>query len=55
VYQDIRAHLTPKVVPVEVPIGDGPAFHGIINLFSGHCHNYKKGTVKSEYDVVPIP
>jgi elongation factor G len=55
VYQDIRAHLTPKVVPVEVPIGDGPAFHGIINLFSGHCHNYKKGTAKSEYDVVSIP
>ena len=55
VYQDIRAHLTPKVVPVEIPIGDGPAFHGIINLFSGHCHNYKKGTAKSEYDVVPIP
>ena len=55
VYQDIQAHLTPKVVPVEIPIGDGPAFHGIINLFSGHCHNYKKGTAKSEYDVVPIP
>jgi elongation factor G len=55
VYQDIRTHLTPKVVPVEVPVGDGPAFHGIINLFSGHCHNYKKGTAKSEYDVVPIP
>jgi elongation factor G len=55
VYQDIRAHLTPKVVPVEVPVGDGPAFHGIINLFSGHCHNYRKGTAKSEYDVVPIP
>ena len=44
VFQDIRAHLTPKVVPVEIPIGDGPEFHGIINLFSGHCHIYKKGT-----------
>ena len=40
---------------MEVPIGDGPAFHGIINLFSGHCHSYKKGTAKSEYEVVPIP
>ena len=44
VFQDVRAHLTPKVVPVEIPIGDGHDFHGIINLFSGHCHFYKKGT-----------
>jgi elongation factor G len=55
VFQDVKAHLTPKVVPVEVPIGDGPDFHGIINLFSGHCHNYKKGTTKGEYEVVPTP
>jgi elongation factor G len=55
VFQDVKTHLTPKVVPVEVPIGEGPQFHGIINLFSGHCHSYKKGTTKSEYEVVPIP
>ena len=24
VFQDVKAHLTPKVVPVEIPIGDGP-------------------------------
>jgi elongation factor G len=55
VFADIRAHLTPKVVPVEVPVGDGPDFHGIINLFSGHCHVYKKGATKGENEVVPIP
>jgi elongation factor G len=55
VYQDVKSHLSPKVVPVEIPIGNGPDFHGIINLFSGHCHAYKKGTVKGEYEVVPIP
>ena len=55
VFQDVKAHLTPKVVPVEIPIGDGHDFHGIINLFSGHCHVYKKGTKTGEYDVVPIP
>jgi elongation factor G len=55
VFQDVKAHLTPKVVPVEIPIGDGHDFHGIINLFSGHCHFYKKGTKAGEYDVVPIP
>jgi elongation factor G len=55
VFEDVKAHLTPKVVPVEIPIGDGHDFHGIINLFSGHCHYYKKGTKAGEYDVVPIP
>jgi elongation factor G len=55
VFQDVKAHLTPKVVPVEIPIGDGHDFHGIINLFSGHCHFYKKGSKTGEYDVVPIP
>ena len=55
VYQDVKSHLSPKVVPVEIPVGNGADFHGIINLFSGHCHEYKKGTVKGEYDVVPIP
>jgi len=55
VFTDVKAHLTPKVVPVEIPVGDGHDFHGIINLFSGHCHFYKKGTKTGEYDVVPIP
>jgi elongation factor G len=54
VYEDVKAHLTPRVVPVEVPIGDGKGFHGIVNLFSGHCHEYKPGT-RGEYDVVPCP
>jgi elongation factor G len=55
VFNDVKAHLTPKVVPVEIPVGDGHDFHGIINLFSGHCHFYKKGTKTGEYEVVPIP
>jgi len=54
VYEDVRTHLTPRVVPVEVPVGDGRAFHGIVNLFSGHYHEYKPGT-RGEYDVVPLP
>jgi len=55
VFNDVKTHLSPKVVPVEVPVGDGPDFHGIINLFSGHCHFYKKGATKGENEVVPIP
>jgi elongation factor G len=55
VYQDVKAHLSPNVVPVEIPIGDGRDFHGIINLFSGHCHIYRKGTKAGEYDVADCP
>ena len=55
VYQDIKARLTEKVVPVEIPIGEGPDFHGIINLFSERAHMYKAGTEKGEYDEVDIP
>ena len=55
VYQDIKARLTEKVVPVEIPIGEGPDFHGIVNLFSERAHIYKAGTEKGEYDEVDIP
>ncbi|HXE57663.1 MAG TPA: elongation factor G [Gemmatimonadales bacterium] len=55
VFQDVKEHLSPKVVPVEIPVGDGPQFHGIINLFSGKTHFFKKGTKTGEYDEVPLP
>ncbi|MCH7856590.1 MAG: elongation factor G [Gemmatimonadetes bacterium] len=55
VYQDIKARLTQKVVPVEIPIGEGPDFRGIINLFSERAHIYKAGTEKGEYDEVDVP
>src|SRR6185436_16414261 len=28
IYQQIKTRLTPKVVPIEVPVGQGPTFHG---------------------------
>ena len=55
VYQDIKARLTEKVVAVEIPIGEGPDFRGIINLFSERAHIYKAGTEKGEYDEVDVP
>lgn len=55
VFDDVKEHLSPKVVPVEIPVGDGPEFHGIINLLTGTTHEYKAGTKAGEYDEVPIP
>jgi elongation factor G len=55
VFQSIKNRLTAKVIPVEIPVGEGPAFHGIINLFSKKCHLYKKGTKTGEYEEVDVP
>src|SRR5690242_2494087 len=55
VYDQIKERLTPKVIPVEIPVGEGPEFHGIINLFSKKCHLYKKGTKAGEYEEVDVP
>ena len=55
VFNQIKERLTPKVIPVEIPVGEGPEFHGIINLFSKKCHLYKKGTKAGEYEDVDVP
>jgi elongation factor G len=55
VYNQIKERLTPKVIPVEIPVGEGSTFHGIINLFSRKCHLYKKGTKTGEYEEVEVP
>jgi elongation factor G len=55
VFDDVKEHLSPKVVPVEIPIGNGTEFHGIINLLTGKAHDYARGTKSGEYEEVPIP
>src|SRR3989442_9028391 len=55
VFNQIKERLTAKVIPVEIPVGEGPEFHGIINLFSRKCHLYKKGTKTGEYDEGDVP
>jgi len=55
VYGQIKEALTPKVIPVEIPVGEGADFQGVINLFSKKCHRYKKGTKAGEYEEVDVP
>ena len=55
IYQQIKTRLTAKVIPVEVPIGEGPEFHGIVNLFTKKAHLFKKGVKTGEYQEVDIP
>jgi len=55
VFDDVKAHLSPKVVPVEIPLGSGAEFTGIINLLTRKTHMYKSGTRTGEYVEAPIP
>ena len=54
-FEQIKTRLTPKALPVEIPIGEGPSFSGLINLFSERAHVFRKGTETGEYDDKDIP
>jgi len=55
VFRQIKSRLSEKALPVEIPVGQGADFHGIINLFSEKTHIYKKGTPDGDYDETDIP
>ncbi len=55
VYQDIKTKLSAKVIPVEVPVGEGADFHGVVNLFTRKAHVYKKGVKTGEYEETDVP
>ncbi len=54
-YASIKTRLTDKVVPVEIPIGAGANFRGVINLFTKKAHIYKAGTKSGEFEITDIP
>jgi elongation factor G len=55
IYQQIKTRLTNKVIPIEIPIGQGADFHGIVNLFTKKAHVYKRGVKTGEYEETDIP
>jgi elongation factor G len=55
VFQDIKDRLASNVLPVEVPIGKGDDFKGIINLFTERAHIFKPGSLTGEYEDSEIP
>jgi elongation factor G len=54
-YQQIKDRLTARVIPVEVPIGAGLGFRGVMNLFARKAYLYKPGTRSGEYEETDIP
>jgi len=55
VFAEIKNRLAPNLLPVEVPIGHGDDFKGIINLFTERAHIFKAGTGTGEYEETDIP
>ncbi len=55
VVQEVKDRLASTVLPVEMPIGQGDDFKGLINLFSERAHIFKPGTVTGEYEETDIP
>ena len=54
-FAQIREVLTDGAIPVEVPVGDGSDFRGIVNLFSERAHVYRAGADRGEYDEQEVP
>jgi elongation factor G len=55
IYQQIESRLTTKVIPIEVPVGQGASFHGIVNLFDRKAHVYARGARGGEYQETDVP
>ena len=55
VVDELRRHMTPNAYSAEIPIGEGDAFRGIVNLFTGKAHIFKPGTQTGEYTEEDIP
>lgn len=55
IYQQIKTRLTSRVIPIEVPVGQGADFHGIVNLFDSRAHVYARGARTGEYEETDVP
>jgi len=55
IYQQIKTRLSNKVIPVEIPVGQGADFHGVVNLFTKKAHQFKRGVKTGEYQETDIP
>lgn len=54
-FNDVKDTLAPGAVPVEMPIGRGDDFRGVVDLFTRKAHLFKEGTISGEYDEAPVP
>ncbi len=55
VVEDIREQLTTKAIPVQLPIGAGENFRGVVDLLAGVAHLHRDGSTTGEYDEDMVP
>src|SRR4051812_10594083 len=55
IYQQVKTRLTNKVIPIEVPVGQGADFHGVVNLFDKKAHVYARGSKSGAYEETDVP
>ncbi len=55
IYQQIKTRLSNKVIPIEVPVGQGADFHGIVNLFDRRAHVYTRAVKTGAYEETDVP
>ena len=55
VFADVKSRLTAKAVPVEIPIGSGEGFSGLVNLLDSRAHSFKSSGNKGEFEVGDVP
>jgi elongation factor G len=55
VFQEVKSRLSPGAIPIEIPIGAGETFSGLVNLFRERAHIYKSTQRNGEFDEVDVP
>ena len=55
IYRQIKSRLTANVIPIEVPVGEGADFHGVVNLFDRKAHVYARGARSGAYEETDVP
>jgi elongation factor G len=53
-FEQIKQGLAVEAIPVEIPIGAGSSYRGIVNLFSNRAHIYTGGG-RGDYEETDIP
>ncbi len=55
VYNQIQEKYSNKAVAMELPIGMGEDFRGVVNILEEKAMMFKEGTTKGEYTEEPVP
>jgi elongation factor G len=55
VVQMMKDRLSANAVPIQIPVGEGDIFSGVIDLVTMKARMYRESSLGSEWDEIPIP